>query len=958
MLTKASFFVRALAMAVLMTAFASQNAYADPGGYTRVSVDSNGGQANGGSVRPVISGDGRFVVFESSATNLIVGEANPSGGLFLHDNQTGQTTRVAIDGESASISNDGRFIAYVVEAPVSNTEYTSNVYLYDRTAGTTTLVSAGLDGNPGNGHSDGPAVSSDGRFVAFSSEATNLVNNDTDNVTDVFVRDLQANTTAWVSAALNGGQPDGSSGFPSMSADGRYVAFLSRAANLVSGDSNDVTDVFVRDLQTGTTTLASVNSSGVQANKGSSDPSISANGRYVSFSTNSDNLYSLDTMGFEYVYVHDLQTGETKLASLWSDGNQMIGHSEYSVLSADGRYAAFSYDDKGDSMPTRWIYVHDLLTGQTTLGAPGDSPGMPSISGDGHLLAFNTSLSNLVSGDTNGVDDVFIHQIDFSPNPSPSVSSIGPSCGDPCTANGPTATFNVVFSEIVNGVDAGDFKLTTTGSISGASITDVKASQYSSASFVVTVNIGTGAGTIRLDLIDDDSIKDVSGSPLGGPGLNNGDFTSGGILIVGQTAPIVASVQRADPDPTSAASVGFTVTFSKDVNISAETGLSNFALTTTGDITGAAVTAVNGSGSVYTVHVNTGYGTGTIRLDVVDNDQITDGTGTPLGGPGAGNGNFTSGEFYTVSRTAPKVISSAASDPNPTNADAVHFTVTFSEAVSGVDAGDFGLTLTGLSGVSITNVSGGNNVYTVTVATGAGAGTIRLEVIDDDSIVNAGGIPLGGAGIGNGNFNAGDVYTINRKPPTIVTDTFRSNGNNDGWVLESSQGSNQGGTKKSNTATFNLGDDSLNRQYRAILHFPTYYLPDNATVTMAILLIKKQGLVGTDPLGAHQNIAVDIKSGPFGFNLFGFGGLEVTDFQNPASQDSAGTILNNPVGDWYWTSLDSSAFQFINKVGITQFRLRFQIPNDNNSQDDYLQFFSGNADTANRPVLLITYTIP
>ena len=958
MFTKIRSFLSIAILIGLLSVMPGRIALADSGTYTRVSVDSNGGQANGGSSRSVISSDGRFVAFESGATNLVIGEANPTGGIFLHDNQTGQTTRVATDGETPSISSDGSFVAYVLETTVSNTEYASDVYLYNRQAGTTALVSAGLDGNPGNGHSENPSVSGDGRFVAFNSEATNLVDGDTDGMTDVFVRDTQANTTALVSVALNGGQPDGRSSFPAISADGRYVAFISSATNLVNGDTNSAPDIFVRDLQTGSTTLASVDSNGVQANKGSSDPFISANGRYVSFSTYSDNLVSEDTMGFEYVYVHDMQTGETKLASLWSDGNQMIGWSENSVLSADGRYVAFLYDDKGDGMPTRWIYVHDLATGQTVLGAPGDSPGLPSLSGDGHLLAFSTELSNLVSGDTNGVSDTFIHQIDFGPDLSPTVSSINPGCGDPCVAKGTTATFNVTFSEIVNGVDPSDFRLTTTGNISGASVTNVKISQYSLASYVVTVGIETGDGTIRLDLIDDDSIKDVSGNPLGGPGLTNGDFTSGGVITIDQTPPTVVSIQRADPDPTSASPIRFTITFSKDVNIPAETILSNFALTTTGNITNAAITTVNGSGHIYTAYVNPGYGTGTIRLDVIDNDQITDNTGRPLGGPGAGNGNFTSGEFYTVNRTGPTVLSSVASDPNPTSAGTVHFTVTFSEAVSGVDVGDFGLTLTGLSGVSIASVNGSGNIYTVAVSTGTGAGTIRLDVIDDDSIVDTSGIPLGGVGSGNGNFSSGNVYTINRKPPTIITDTFRSNGNNDGWVLESSQGSNQGGSKKSNAPTFNLGDDAQNRQYRSILHFPTYYLPDNATITMAILMIKKQSLVGNDPFGAHQNIAVDIRSGPFGFSLFGFSSLEVTDFQNPSSKDAVATIQNNPVGDWYWTTLDSSAFQYINLVGVTQFRLRFQVPNDNNFQDDYLKFYSGNADTGDRPVLIITYSVP
>jgi LPXTG-site transpeptidase (sortase) family protein len=185
-------------------------------------------------------------------------------------------------------------------------------------------------------------------------------------------------------------------------------------------------------------------------------------------------------------------------------------------------------------------------------------------------------------------------------------------------------------------------------------------------------------------------------------------------------------------------------------------------------VAGAAVTGVSGSGTTYTVSVNTGSGSGTLRLDVIDDDSIVDAVLNPLGGPGLGNGNFTTGETYTIDKTAPSVSSSVRADPNPTNAASVDFTVTFSKAVTGVDTSDFGLTTTGVSGASITGVTGSGTTYTVSVNTGSGSGTLRLDVIDDDSIVDAVLNPLGGPGLGNGNFTTGETYTIDRTGPVVV----------------------------------------------------------------------------------------------------------------------------------------------------------------------------------------------
>jgi len=420
---------------------------------------------------------------------------------------------------------------------------------------------------------------------------------------------------------------------------------------------------------------------------------------------------------------------------------------------------------------------------------------------------------------------------------------------------------------------------------------------------------------------------------------------------------MVLSSLRLDPSPTTAISINFTVTFTEDVS---GVDQSDFMPSATGNISSAVVTNVSGTGSTYTVTVNIGAGAGTIRLDVVDNDSIVDNLSNPLGGVGAGNGNYAAGDAYVIETSAPVVISSLRADANPTAADNVRFTVTFSEAVSGVDASDFVLTANGLSGVSILGVSGSGNVYTVTVGVGNGNGTLRLDVVDNDSILDSVSNPLGGLGTGNGNFTAGETYTIQKNSTISASTDFRSTGARDGWVLEKNENANVGGSKNSNAGFIKLGDDSQDRQFRSILHFPTYYLPDNAVVTRVILMLKKQDTIGTDLFTTHQNITIDIHKGPFSnFNLLGLWSLQVTDFEAPADAYSVGTIQNNPVSGWYWAMLDSTAFRYINLTDITQLRLGFQLDDNDDMSEDSIRFYSGDTDAqSNRPHLLIDYYVP
>jgi len=208
----------------------------------------------------------------------------------------------------------------------------------------------------------------------------------------------------------------------------------------------------------------------------------------------------------------------------------------------------------------------------------------------------------------------------------------------------------------------------------------------------------------------------------------------------------------------------------------------------------------------------------------------------------------------------------------------------------------------------------------------------------------------------------GDGTTTDRHMPVDVVDPtlikwYRSTGSLDGWVLESSETSNEGGAMNNAATVFHLGDDVSNRQYRAILSFNTSGLPDDAVITKVMLKIKKQGLVGTDPFTTHGNILVDVRKGAFGGN----NALQLTDFQAAASKDDAGTIKNTPSSGWYSVSFNSSAFPYIyiNLTGVTQFRLRFALDDNNDDGADYLKFYSGNYSSVSlRPLLVIQYYVP
>lgn len=313
----------------------------------------------------------------------------------------------------------------------------------------------------------------------------------------------------------------------------------------------------------------------------------------------------------------------------------------------------------------------------------------------------------------------------------------------------------------------------------------------------------------------------------------------------------------------------------------------------------------------------------------------------------------------------PTVLSVSRADASPTSSAVVRFRVLFSENVTGVDSFapiiDFSLNVTGVNGASITSISVETGAsYIVQVNTGSGNGTIQLYVVDDDSIRDSIGQPLGGAGTGNGNFLNSEVYTINKPTPVALTAMFKSVGSNDGWIVESQKTSEVGGTRNSTEATFILGDDPRDRQYISILQFSTSSLPDNAVVTKVTLMIRSQSYTGTNPFTTHGDIAVDIRKGYFGSSgVLGVNSLDRGDFSAPASMNNAGVIANNPVTDWYWTILNPAASQFINLAGVTEFRLRFQLPDNGDRNNDFIRFYSGNYySSASHPLLQVEYYVP
>jgi len=324
------------------------------------------------------------------------------------------------DSANPSISGHGRFIAFdsVADNLVKNAPGARPAKpAADRSFGTTLLVSTGLSGTRADGPSESPVISGDANTVAFTSAATNLVAGDTNNLRDVFVRTATAGIER-ASAPSDGGaaqvageQSNGSSSQPDLSANGRYVVFTSTGSNLVPGDDNGASDVFVRDLATGKTARVSVSSSGLEANGASSAAAISSDGSVVSFASAATNLTSGDHNDVADVFVHELTTGKTERVSVSATGSSQnkavrSPFTQVSDLSRRGRYVVFDSDAtnlvRGDRNRRTDVFRHDRKTGLTTLesqndaGFEGNNDSFnPTITPSGTYVGFTSFATNL-----------------------------------------------------------------------------------------------------------------------------------------------------------------------------------------------------------------------------------------------------------------------------------------------------------------------------------------------------------------------------------------------------------------------------------------------------------------------------------------------------------------------------------------------------------------------------------
>ena len=419
----------------------------DNGTLERVSQGVGGKQANGDSQRPTLSSDGRYVAYWSAADNLVEGDTNRTTDCYVHDRQTHETIRIDLgpdnvqaNGECARpvISGDGKLVAFEsaatnLEKPgmlgkSSDTNKARDVFLRDLDAGTTTRISVSTEGKQGAGESVRAAISTNGRYVAFQSDAP-LQSDDTNKKTDVYLHDLDTKETTRVSIGPGGVEGNGGSFSPTLSADGRLLSYWSNASNFVSGDSNKVGDVFVFDRTDGSTVRVSIGADELQGDGMSSDPSMSPDGRYVAFWSGATNLVPDDTNGKRDIFLYDRESATVTRVSVADDGTQGDGDSFSPNIGAGGGLVAFDSAAKtlvSDDRKTKGsdIFLHWEDTPPGT-SSPSDQPAPPPSGAPAPTDNPTPPADNSPPGGDNS-------------NPPPSDNSNPPPDNSPPADNAPT----------------------------------------------------------------------------------------------------------------------------------------------------------------------------------------------------------------------------------------------------------------------------------------------------------------------------------------------------------------------------------------------------------------------------------------------------------------------------------------------------------------------------------------
>jgi subtilisin family serine protease len=502
------------------------------GDYELVSVDTNGVPANGESIisspGTAVNNGGRYVVFQSHATNLVSDDNNVVQDIFLRDRAEGSTTRISVASSGAEsneqagvigISRNGNaitFMSFADNLVPGDTNGTKDVFVYDIPSKTTRIVSVNEAGQSSPGDHSYPTISADGRFVSFQSDGNTLVPNDRNQVYDAFVKDMQTGFVDRVSVSSQGVEGNSHSSIPSLSASGRFVAYYSLATNLVDGDNNGKVDIFVFDRETRTTRLVSKTIDGIQSNADSSHPTISGNGRFVVFNSDASNLVPNDTNGLSDFFWVDTETAE--IIKIPFDGP--LATFAKATISDDGRWVNFSRgrpnfagvgdsDNQRDSYTfdtvtrilvqdtpregidrgyydgitvsgsnrfvtyTNWgtdnlglseanVLIRDTFLNTTTLisrgqdGQPANgSSAFASADDNGNIIVFTSAASNLISNDSNSATDLFLfnrttEEMRRIATSDPANSSFSPS-KPRISGNGKTVVFASEASHLVAG---------------------------------------------------------------------------------------------------------------------------------------------------------------------------------------------------------------------------------------------------------------------------------------------------------------------------------------------------------------------------------------------------------------------------------------------------------------------------------------------------------------------------
>ena len=728
---------------------------------------------------PEFSPDGTRMVFSSFASNLVAQDDPAAEDVFVKDLRDGSVTLVssAADGTPGNggsagptFSPDGNAVAFegFADNLVPGDDNGENdIFVKNLVDGTVTLVSSAPDGSPGNDDSYGPTFSPDGTRVLFRSRATNLVAGPDGSFNQLYAKNLLDGSVTLVSAAADGAPADSSSFDPVFSPDGGSVLFSSSGSNLVAGDTNGAEDVFVKNLTSGAVTLVSSTEDGVIGDDDSFGPTFGPTGERVAFNTLSTNL-AAGADGTEHLLVKDLGTGEVLLASSAADGTAGNDYSYSPVFGPTGEQLAFlsvaTNFVAGTDGFSEHVFVKNLTTGAIALasgaadGTVGDdSSEQPAFGPAGDLIAFLSYAENLGVGGSNFEVDVFVKNL---------------------------GTGEVL---LVSGAADG----TPGDSYSEGPIFSPDGGRVAFSSFaenLVAAQTGGGFQVFLKDLGDGSVVLVTSGEPAR---TSAASHMLDGATILG---PTVTAERNGQPSPGADADSG-------DDGVVATTGFNVGQETTLQVTAGAAGTLgvwldADRSGT-FDADERSEFalaaGSNTIRLAVpadgvvgntyarfrfaTDSADVADPVGV------AADGEVEDYRVAVEPTDAAPTVTAIAGSRTGTQAD---FTVSFSEAVTGVDAGDFSLVTTGGAGGTIASVAGSGDTRVVTVTGLLGAGTLALRLDDDDSVTDTGvrRQPLAGGADGGTDSN---TLTFDLQPPTAVATSATRTGTTGEFVFAFSE---------------------------------------------------------------------------------------------------------------------------------------------------------------------------